>query len=160
MIKNAVGYATYVTFSARDSGSLVASYEDAAGKLQRVLLPSDEAMLKQMLRKIRQRMVVLGYRFHDRSLLRYASAAQRRGLTHVLDDLVFCCEVCGDPVQVYHTEASGRERRYCKECHSEIVLGVVLGDPFAHPGFNVGNNAIISHERAFHGTRVADADCY
>jgi len=126
-----------------------------------VKLPSDSTLLENVLRKLTRAMVVLGCRWHDVSLLQHATRVQRRSLTSVLDKLFFCCESCGDKVQIHWTDAQGATHGYCRACYSELVLQLPAVIDEYHPGYNAGaNEEVLQHDRTFHGYGACDDDYF
>jgi hypothetical protein len=143
--------ATYFLYSARPDGTLLASYMDSDGQ-HNAVLPDDEDLMELFLRKLFRKMVVLGHRFHDASLTTNTTRRLRRSLHHALTKILFSCEVCGQATRVHYTDEDGWPHNYCRYCYSQEVLRLQLIESLSgHPGYNVGNDAVIRSDLAYHG---------
>jgi len=146
------GDVTFLLFSGRSDGALMGSYMEGPSQ-KNVKLPVSENLIEMFIRKLKKTMVIMGYRFHDLSLLRYLTIGIRRRLTSALDRVCFCCESCGDMVHIHHTDNKGWTHSYCKDCYNELVLKANVGDDqHYHPGYNIGNCEISRHEITYHGS--------
>jgi hypothetical protein len=147
--------AVSLVFSARQDGRLQARYAEYA-QVKQMMLPDDESLLRRVLCQFEKDISCWQFLFDDESLVRTTSL-RRRALQKALSAIAYGCELCGDHVAYHHTDGVGEVHGYCSRCYlTRVKYSGHRPEIGEHPGYNVGNWAVLESEARYHGSGYID----